>query len=151
MDGVDVLIRVGQGEFSLARVFGLDPKVLDLLTARALGLLQHGKLEDAGRLLSSLVAVDIDSPLLPLVLGGCRAGQGRFADAIAAYGNALLREGRRSDPALRVEALLGRAQARLRMEDLAGAAEDLRAAAPAAAGVQKLEIETWLARLGVTA
>jgi predicted Zn-dependent protease len=114
------------GGGALARALGLHPRVLDLLTDRAFGLVRHGKLAEARVLLEDLARVDGESPVVPQLLGAIHVREGRLDAAVVAYTDALSRAGRAGFTTTE-GILLSRAHVLLTLDGAAEAQADLEA------------------------
>lgn len=146
---LDLLLKISSGEVSLAQVLGMNPQIFDKLTDKALGLVQHGKLDDAERLLADLARVDGVSPVLPFYLGACRATQQNARGAVEAYGEGLLRAERIGFETMIPRVRMCRAQSLLELGMLDEALGDLSAVAGSKDQVLAQEAQAALARLSV--
>jgi tetratricopeptide (TPR) repeat protein len=121
----EMLLKVANDEVSLSRVLDLHPRVLRQLTDKAIGLVEHGKVEEGEALLEDLSAIDVESAVLPFLLGACRARQKRSEAALEAYDRAIARAGRANNDAIGSTVRLCRAQALLELGRLDEARDDL--------------------------
>lgn len=88
---VEILTKVETGEASLAEALDLHPAVIGLLVERAIGLMNAGQLAEAEQLFVDLSNVDNLEPMIPFLLGACRAEGNEFPGAVEAYTEALNR------------------------------------------------------------
>lgn len=89
---LSALQALGRGELDLATTFGVDSGILERVADRAVGLMQHGKLDQAEALLLSLSALAGSSETVPFLLGACRERRGDLPGALEAYDLALARD-----------------------------------------------------------
>jgi predicted Zn-dependent protease len=98
---------------------------MDQLTDRAIGLVQHGKLQEAESLLANLSSVDAISPALPFLLGACRARMNDREGAVTAYDEGLRRAERVNFTSMIPRVRISRAQALLDLGRTEEARQDL--------------------------
>jgi hypothetical protein len=112
-----------------------------------MGLAKAGKLDEAARELADLVAVDVESPTLPFLLGAVRAKQQDLGAAIASYSEAIARAERIGFAAMIPKAALCRAHALLALDRIDEARTDLESAAAAKEDAVAREAKVALSRL----
>lgn len=144
---LDLLMKIPSGQVSLAQALGLHPKILDKLTDKASGLVQHGKLDEAEKLLADLANVDNTSPVLPFLLGACRVKKQDLVGATTAYGEGLIRAERIGFTTMVPRVRICRAQAFLELGKLDEARADLAAVAAGTDAALAKEARAALERL----
>lgn len=110
----ELLSQVDRGEASFAQALQLHPVVIGMLVEKAIAMMDAGQLDEAEQLFVDLSNVDNLEPMLPFLLGACRAEKNDFEQAVDAYSEALLRL-ERPDATLAQRILLCRAWALLEL------------------------------------
>jgi hypothetical protein len=142
----ELIPKIAKGEVSLVDVLQLHPKMMQKLVDKATGLVQHGKLDEAEKLLFDLKNVDAVSPVLPFMLGACRAKKSDLTGAESAFTEGLNRAERIGFSSMIPRVRICRAQVLLELGRFAEARDDLAAVAQSSNAPLALEAKTALER-----